>query len=96
MFGDTFTSVPFKVIKLIKDKLNEGDVYKENISRHNYKEGDLLTIKKGRFVGIDAIFLSKKPKDRVRLLLKFLNTTVISELAQSDIGHKEVKVPFKF
>ena len=47
------------------------------------------------FGGVDAIFLSDKPKDRVRLLLKLLNTTVISEISKSDIGHKEVVKKFK-
>ena len=83
-------------IKLIQEKLNEEGVYKENISRVNFQKGDTLTIKDGRFIGIDAIFLSDKSKDRVRLLLKLLNTTVISEVNKSDIGHKEVVKDFKF
>ena len=96
MFGEEFTSISYKIIKLIQEKLNEEGVYKENISRVNFQKGDTLTIKDGRFIGIDAIFLSDKSKDRVRLLLKLLNTTVISEVNKSDIGHKEVVKNFKF
>ena len=96
MFSEKFTSIPNDIIHLIQDKLNEGGVYKESTSNTNFKKGDLLTIKKGRFAGIDAIFLSNKSKDRVRLLLKLLNTTVVSEITKSDIGDKEVVKNFKF
>ena len=76
MFSENFTSIPNNIIKLIKDKLNESDVYKEDVSIVDYQKGDpVFTIKEGRFAGIDAIFLSKKSKDRVRLLLKLLNTS---------------------
>jgi len=96
MFGEKFTSIPNNIIKLIQDKLDESGVYKEDVSIVDYQEGDSVTIKEGRFAGIDAIFLSNKSKDRVRLLLKLLNTTIISEIAKSDIGHKEVIKKFKF
>jgi len=96
MFGEKFTPIPNNIIKLIQDRLDESGVYKEDISIVDYQEGDSFTIKEGRFAGIDAIFLSNKSKDRVRLLLKLLNTTIISELAKSDIGHKEVIKNFKF
>ena len=96
MFGEKFTSIPNNLIKLIQDKLNVEGIYTEDISRVNFQKGDSLTIKKGRFAGIDAIFLSNKSKDRVRLLLKLLNTTVVSEITKSDIGHKEVIKNFKF
>ncbi len=96
MFGEKFTSIPNKIIKLIQDKLDESGIYKENISIVDYEEGDSVTIKKGKFAGIDAIFLSNKSKDRVRLLLKLLNTTIVSEITKSDIGHKEITKNFKF
>ena len=96
MFGEKLTSIPPRIIKLIQDRLNEEGIYKQNISRVNYKKGDSLTIKEGQFSGLDAVFLSNKSKDRVRLLLKLINTTVISEIPKSDIGHKEVVKNFKF
>ena len=96
MFGEKFTTIPRSIIKLIQNKLDEEGVYKEEVSRIEFQEGDSVTIKEGRFAGIDAIFLSNKSKDRVRLLLKLLNTTVVSEISKSDIGHKEVIKNFKF
>lgn len=96
MFGEKFTAIPNDIIKLIQDKLDESGIYKEDVSIVDYQEGDSVTIKHGRFAGIDAIFLSNKSKDRVRLLLKLLNTTIISEITKSDIGQKEVIKNFKF
>ena len=96
MFSENFTSIPNNIIKLIQDKLNEAGVYKEDISIVDYQRGDPVSIKEGRFAGIDAIFLSKKSKDRVRLLLKLLNTSVVAEITQSDIDHKEVIKNFTF
>ena len=96
MFSENFTSIPNNIIKLIKDKLNESGVYKEDVSIVDYQKGDPVFIKEGRFVGIDAIFLSKKSKDRVRLLLKFLNTSVVAEITESNIDRKEVIKNFKF
>ena len=96
MFSEKFTSIPNKIIELIQDKLNGAGIYKEDVSIVDYQKGDSVSIKEGSFAGIDAIFLSKKSKDRVRLLLKLLNTTIISEITKSDIGQKEVIKNFKF
>ena len=95
MFSEKFTSIPNNIIKLIQDKLNEAGTYKEDVSIVDYQKGDSVSIKEGRFAGIDAIFLSKKSKDRVRLLLKLLNTSVVAEITASDIGNKEVVKNFK-
>jgi len=95
MFSEKFTSIPNNVIQLIQDKLNEADIYKEDVSIVDYQKGDPVSIREGRFAGIDAIFLSKKSKDRVRLLLKLLNTSVVAEITTSDIGSKEVVKNFK-
>ena len=95
MFSEKFTSIPNNIIELIRDKLNEAGIYKEDVSIVDYQKGDPVSIKEGRFAGIDAIFLSKKSKDRVRILLKLLNTTVVSEINKADIGDKEVVKNFK-
>ena len=95
MFSEKFTSIPNNIIKLIQDKLDDSAIYKEDVSIVDYQKGDPVSIKEGGFAGIDAIFLSKKSKDRVRLLLKLLNTSVIAEITSSDIGNKEVVKNFK-
>ena len=95
MFSEKLTPIPNNIIELIQSKLDEEGVYKEDISIVDYQKGDSVFIKEGRFAGIDAIFLSKKSKDRVRLLLKLLNTSVVTEIATSNIEVKEVIKSFK-
>ena len=95
MFSEEFTSIPNNIIKFMQDKLNKAGIYKEDVSIVDYQKGDSVSIKEGRFAGIDAIFLSKKSKDRVRLLLKLLNTSVVAEITASDIGNKELVKNFK-
>ena len=96
MFGEEFTPIPYQIIKSLKKKLDAKDIYEEKVLDADYKEGDKLTIKEGKFAGIEAIFLSKKSKDRVRLLLNLLNTQIVSEISISDIGSKEIIKNFKF
>ena len=96
MFSERFIPIPNNIIKLIQGKLNEEGVCKEDISIVDYQKGDPVFIKEGRFAGINAIFLSKKSKDRVRLLLKLLNTSIVTEITSSNIEAKEVVKSFKF
>ena len=96
MFGEEFTPIPYQIIKSLKKKLDAKDIYEEKILDTDYQEGDQLIIKEGKFAGIEAIFLSKKSKDRVRLLLNLLNTQIVSEISISDIGSKEIIKNFKF
>ena len=95
MFSEQFTSIPNYIVQLIQDKLDESGIYKEKVSTVDYQKGDPVFIKEGKFAGIDAIFLSKKSKDRVRLLLKLLNTSVVTEITKSDLGRKEIIKNFK-
>ena len=96
MFGEEFTPIPYQIIKSLKKKLDAKDIYEEKVLDADYQEGDKLTIKEGKFAGIEAIFLSRKSKDRVRLLLNLLNTQIVSEISISDIGSKEIIKNFKF
>ena len=95
MFAEKFTSIPNNIIELIQDKLNDADIYEEDVSIVDYQKGDLVSIKEGGFAGVDAIFLSKKSEVRVRLLLKLINTSVVAEIATSNIENKEVVKHFK-
>ena len=90
MFGNVFSPIPDKIVESIKAKLDQKDIYKQEISQEDYKAGDKLIIEKGKFAGIEAIFLANKSKTRVRLLLKMLNTSVVSELNKVDIGSQQV------
>ena len=96
MFSEKFTSIPNDLILSIRNKLDGSDTYKEEVSSVDFEKGDSVFIKEGRLAGLEAIFLSKKSKDRVRLLLKLLNTSVVTEIIESNIGHKEITKNFKF
>ena len=96
MFSEEFPSIPSQIIKRIKDKLDKSGVYQEDISYEDYQQEDKVSIKEGNFAGLDAIFLSKKSNDRVRLLLKLLNSSIIAELRKSDIGNKKIVRNFRF
>ena len=96
MFSDKLTPVSNDIIDVIKERLHSSDVFREGVSIEEYKMGDNLSITKGQLKGIDAIFLSNKSKDRVRLLLKLLNTSVIAEVDREIIGNKEIIKKFKF
>ncbi len=95
MFSEKFTSIPGSIINSIKDRLSDRGINKENNKKVDYQKGDLDCIEDGQFSGIDAIFLSKKSKDRVRLLLKLLNISVVAEIAKSNLANKEVAMNFK-
>ena len=95
LFGNKFSAVPNAVIEFIKTRVNNHSIVKHNVTRQLFQKGDKLVINKGVFQGKEAIFLSKKSKDRVRLLLKLLNTSVVAEITTSDIGSKEVVKKFK-
>ena len=96
MFADKLTSVPSDIIKAIRSKLDDSDVFTEDIKVIEYTEGDNVIIDQGRFAGVEAIFLSKKSKDRVRLLLKLLNTTVLAEIDESSLKKKTSVEKLKF
>ncbi len=95
MFSEKLTPIPDDIIKLIQNKLDKSDIYKEEVSIVDYIKGDSISIKEGQFAGIEAIFLSKKSKDRVRILLKLLNTSIVAEVTASAVGNKEVIKNFK-
>ena len=94
--SDKFTPISPEIILAMRKKLDAHDVYQEDVSIIDFEKGDFVSIKRGRFAGIDAIFLSKKSNHRVTLLLKLLNTTVSTDLPESNLGNKEIINSIKF
>ena len=84
------------MIEEIKNKLDSEGVYRDSQFIDEYEVGEDISITKGRFSGSDAIFLSHKSGDRVRLLLKLLSTTVLAEVNKSNISRKEDPNRFRF
>ena len=90
IFGDLKTScVPNKIIKEIKHFLDENDTFKEKIIRRDFESGDKLTIKKGSAKGLEAIFLHKSGKNRVKILINFINNSLSIDLPKEHIGKKK-------
>lgn len=95
-FSENLMLVPNKVIEEINHKLDPLGVYKTLYPIEDFEEGEDVTITGGRFSGIEAIFLSNKSQDRVRLLLHLLNTTVLAEVHKSNISRKDNPNTLKF
>jgi transcriptional antiterminator RfaH len=95
VFGQKFAEIPGQVIAHLKSGGDKNDIFKQAIKRQEFEKGDTLTIAKGVFRDKEATFLSKKSKERVRILLRFVNHLITTEIAASDIGQKEIIETFK-
>ena len=95
VFGQRFAEIPHQVIVHLKSGADENDIFKQKITRQKFQKGDKLVIEKGIFKDKKATFLSKKSKERVRILLKFVNDLITVDLPASDVGEKEIIETFK-
>ena len=90
VFGQRLAAISDQVIAYLKSGADENDIFRQNITRKEFQKGDTLVIEKGVFKNIEAIFLAKKSKERVRLLLRFVNHQITADVPASDIGEKEI------
>ena len=95
VFGQRFAEIPGQVVAHLKSGTDKNDIFKQAIKRQEFEKGDTLIIAKGIFKDKEATFLSKRSKERVRILLKFVNHLITTEMAASDIGQKEIIETFK-
>jgi len=95
VFGQRFAEIPKQMIAYLKSGADENDVFKQKITRQEFQTGDKLVIEKGIFKDKEATFLSKKSKERVRILLKFVNHLITTDIPASDVGEKEIIETFK-
>ena len=95
VFGQKFAEIPNQVITHLKSGADKHDVFKQAIIRQEFEKADTLVIEKGVFKDKVARFLSKKSKERVRILLRFVNHLITTEIPASDIGQKEIIETFK-
>ena len=94
MFSEQFTPIPEHTIESIKNKLTKEGIYYKDITTVDYKRVTQSPSRR-KFCRIRCNILAKKSKDRVRLLLKFLNTSVVAEMTSTDLKAKEVVMEFK-
>ena len=95
VFGQRFAEIPDRVVAHLKSGADKNDIFKQAIKRQEFEKGDTLIIAQGVFKDKEATFLSKKSKERVRILLRFVNHLITTEIAASDIGQKEIIETFK-
>ena len=95
VFGQRFAEMPKQVIEHLKSGADENHVFRQAITRQEFQKGDKLVIEKGIFKDKEATFLCKKSKERVRILLRFVNHLITAEIPASDVGQKEIIETFK-
>ena len=95
LFGNELAKVPNQVIKALKKISDKNGVFRQRALISTYSKGDKINIKKGILRGKEAIFLSQKSAERIKVLLDIVSKKTIVELYKSDIGAKETIQKFK-
>ena len=95
IFGQRFAEIPNKVITYLKSGADENGIFRPKIMKKEFKKGDKLVIEKGIFKDQEATFLSKKSKERVRILLRFVNHLITAEIPASNVGKIEIIETFR-
>ena len=95
VFGQRFAEIPKQVIAHLKSGADEKHIFRQAITRQEFQKGDTLVVAKGVFRDKEATFLSKKSKERVRILLRFVNHLITADIPASDVGEKEIIEAFK-
>ena len=95
VFGQRVAEIPNQMIVYLKSKADENDIFRQKITRQEFTRGDTLVIEKGVFKDKEATFLAKKSKERVRILLRFVNHLITADIPSSDIGQKEIVEVFR-
>ena len=95
VFGQRLAEIPNQVIAYLKSGADENDIFRQKITRQEFQKGDKLVIEKGMFKDKEATFLAKKSKERVRILLRFVNHLITADIPASDVGQKEIVEAFR-
>ena len=94
-YGGKPAYIPESLVNDLKVKCGEGGILEQKKIFTNYEKGDQIFIKDGIFKGKDAIFLSYKGKDRVRVLLEIISQSSVADISSSHIDKKVVIYPIK-
>ena len=95
VFGQRLAEIPNQVIAYLKSGADENDIFRQKITRQEFQKGDKLVIEQGMFKDKEATFLAKKSKERVRILLRFVNHLITADIPASDVGQKEIVEAFR-
>ena len=95
VFGPRLAEIPNQVIAYLKSGADENDIFRQKITRQEFQKGDKLVIEKGMFKDKEATFLAKKSKERVSILLSFVNHLITADIPAPDVGQKEIVEAFR-
>ena len=95
VFGQRAAEIPNQVIEYLKSRADENNIFRQKITRQEFQRGDKLVIEKGVFKNKEATFLAKKSKERVSILLRFVNHLITADIPASNVGQKEIIEAFK-
>ena len=94
-FGNRLAIIPNQTIESLISKMDEDNIFYPKLQHTKYTKGEKVIIKKGKLAGFEAIFLLTTSKERVKLLLKHLKTTITVDISSPDLGHKYIIEDFK-
>ena len=84
------------MVEVIRKKLDSNGVLNQKIYEREYTQGDKLFLKNGLLKGQEAVFLSRKSKDRVNVLIKLINNSLVADISSSEVGRKTIYPATKF
>jgi len=87
-FNNQPATLSSDVIRSLKKSCNKDGIYKQINQLNDYKKGDKVQISKGTLSGYEGIFLLKKAKDRVSILMQLANREIITELSFDDLRNR--------
>ena len=94
-FGGKPAYIPENLLNELKARCGREGILEQKKIFTYYEKGDQVCIKDGIFKGKDAIFLSYKGKDRVRVLLEIISQSSVADISSSHIDKKVVIYPIK-
>ena len=90
-FGDKPSIVPFEIIKYLRKKVDENNAAIVELTESDFVKDEKLLIKNGIFKGTEASYIESLAKDRVMVLLNFINRLPIkANIPLTDVEKKEV------
>ena len=95
VFGNQLAIIPNKTIESLRAKLDEDNIFYPKVQHPAHKKGEKVIIKKGKLAGFEAIFLSEISTERVKLLLKYLKTTITVDISKFDLDRKYIIEEFE-
>lgn len=87
-FGESFAVVQNNTIKSLLSKCDDESILEIDYKVLEFKRDDPVKIQGGQLQGMKAKFISKRGKDRVRILLTSSKKNLVIELPESSLEKK--------